>query len=212
MKTNRKSKARHLFAAAVMGAFLLLLMPTAAHAAPAYGFGAGQGRTQPVLENDFHTAAWDRFNYNYEFTSGADHRYELGRPTTWNGNVPADIFNANIRRDRHVAFVPPRYGTFSGHIPTYPRNDFFPQPVHPAFWQPFELENPNAIPQFDTLRMGVNAPALGNPMNMHHVGQQAVLPHTSMGENGLPPAGWSPVQGAFGEQSLFLPPTSLINP
>ena len=207
-----KTKMKHLFTVAVMGAFLFILLPMTAQAAPPYGFGAGQERTQPVLENDFHTAAWDRFSYNYEFTSGADHRYELGRPTTWNGNVPADIFNANIRRDRHVAFVPPRYGIFSGHIPTFPHNDFFPQPVHPAFWQPFQLENPNSLSSFDTLRMGVNAPALGNPMNMHHVGQQAVLPNTSMGQNNLPPAGWSPVQGTFGEQSLSLPPTSLLNP
>jgi len=205
-------KIKHLLTAAVMGAFLLALMPMTVFAAPPYGFGAGQGRTQPIIENDFHTAAWDRFSFNYEFTSGADHRYELGRSTTWNGNVPADIFSANIRRDRHVAFVPPSYGIFSGHIPTFPRNDFFPQPVHPAFWQSFELENPHALPAFDTLRMGANAPALGNPMNMHHVGQQAVLPNTSMGQNNLPPAGWSPVQGTFGEQSLFLPPTSLLNP
>jgi len=126
-------KTKHLFIAAIMGAFLLLLLPLAAHAAPPYGFGAGQGRTQPIVENDFHTAAWDRFVFNYEFTSGADHRFELGRPTTWNGDVPVDIFSANIRRDRHVAFVPPRYGVFSGYIPTFPRNDFFPQPANPAF-------------------------------------------------------------------------------
>jgi hypothetical protein len=207
-----KTKIKHLFTASVIGAFLFILLPMTAYAAPAYGFGAGHGRTQPVNENDFHTAAWDRFSFNYEFSSGADHRFELGRPTTWNGDVPADIFSANIRRDRHVAFVPPRYGIFSGHIPTFPQNDFFPQPVHPAFWQPFELENPHALPAFDTLRMGANAPAQGNPINMHNVGQQGVMPNTSMGENNLPPAGWSPVQGVFGEQSLFLPPTSLISP
>ena len=175
-----KSKFKFLFTAAVMVAFLLVLMPMTIYAAPPYGFGAGQGRTQPIIENDFHTAAWDRFSFNYEFTSGADHRFELGRPTTWNGNVPTDIFSANIRRDRHVSFVPPSYGVFSGHISTFPRNDFFPQPVHPAFWQPIELNNPNVIPSFDTLRMGVNAPSHGNPINIHHVGQQTFLPPTSL--------------------------------
>ena len=207
-----KTKFMYLFTAALVGAFLFIV-PMTAHAAPPYGFGAGQGRTQPINENDFHTAAWDRFSFNYEFTSGADHRFDLGRPTTWNGNVPPDIFNANIRRDRHVAHVPPRYGVFSGHIPTFPRNDFFPQPVHPAFWNTFELENPNILPAFDTLFMGVNAPALGNPMNMHNVGQQGVLQNTSMGDSSMPLGGWAPTQGTWGNQgqSVFLPPTS-INP
>ena len=202
-------KTKRFLTAALMGAFLLFLLPMTAYAAPEFGFGAGQGRTQPINENDFHTAAWDRFSFNYEFTSGADHRFDLGRPTTWNGDVPTDIFSANIRRDRHVALVPPRYGIFSGYIPTFPRNNFFQQPVHPAFWLSPELENPNALAAFDTLRMGVNAPALGNPMNMHNVGHQAVLPVTS---SDMPPDGWSPVQGVFSEQTLFLPHTSVLNP
>jgi hypothetical protein len=205
-----KTRIKHILTASVIGVFLLMFMPGAAIAAPSYGFGAGHGRTQPINENDFHTADWDRFGFNYEFTSGADRRYDLGRPTTFSGNVPADIFSANIRRDRHVASVPPSYGVFSGHIPTFPQNDFFPQPVHPAFWQSFEQENPHSLPAFDTLRMGANAPALDNPMNMHNVGQQAILPNTSISDGNMPPAGLT--QGVFGEQTLFLPPTSLASP
>jgi len=191
-----KKKMFYLFIASIIGAFLLLPITVYAAGTPAprYGFGAGQGRTQPINENDFHTAAWDRFTFQYEFSSGVNHRYELGRPTTWNGNVPVDIFSANVRRDRHVAFVPPRYGIFSGHIPTFPHNGFFQQPLHPAFWSSFELQNPNALSTFDTLSMGVNAPVLGNPMNMHHVGQQAVFSPTT---SDIPPAGG------------FLPPTSV---
>ena len=179
MKKGHNAKMKYLFTAAVLGAFLLLLMPMTTHGAPPYGFGAGNGRNQPITENDFHTAAWERFIFFYEFISGADHRYELGRPTTWNGTVPADVFTANIRRDRHVSFVPPSYGIFSGYIPTFPRNDLFPQPVHPAFWQFLEWENPNLLSVFDTLFMGVNAPPQGN-------------------------------QSAFGDEGMFLPPTSLF--
>ena len=205
-----KNRMKHLFCAAIMGAFLMIALPVIAYATntspiPPNGFGAPQSLTYPATINDYHTDSSERFSYNYYFTSGVDYRYDLGRSTTFTGSVPVDMFNANIRRDRHVAFVPPNYGRFSGYIPTFPRSDFFPQPVHPSFWQSFELENPNALSIYDTLRMGANAPTLGNPMNMHHVGQQGVLPPTS---SDMPPGGWIPAQPLPGEGG-FLPPTSI---
>jgi hypothetical protein len=156
------------------------------HAAPQHGFGRDPGRIQPVLENDFHTAQWDRFQFNYQFTSGTDHRFELGRPTTFNGFVPVDISTVNVRRDSNVSLRPPLYGIFSGHLDTDPSNRFFPQPVNPNFHQPFVLESPNVDPRFDTLQMGANAQPIGNPMNMQqNVGSSAgsgeFLPPTSIG-------------------------------
>ena len=66
------------------------------YAAPQHGFGQGQGRTGPVLENDYHTAAWERFHFNYHFESGMDYRFDLGWPTTWDGFVPVDVYSVNF--------------------------------------------------------------------------------------------------------------------
>jgi len=166
--------------------WLLLMLATSVtvYAAPQHGFGTGQGRTDTVNENDFHTAAWDRFSFNYQFTSGSDHRFELGRPTTFNGFVPVDVHTVNIRRDANVSLRPPSYGIFSGHFPTEPSNRFFPQPVNPHFHQPMHMHSPNLDPRFDTLQQGVNAQPIGNPMNMHqNVSGGEFLPSTSIGTN-----------------------------
>ena len=160
---------------------LMLAMSVTAYAAPQHGFGRGQGRTDTVNENDFHTAAWERFSFNYQFTSGSDHRFELGRPTTWGGFVPVDVHSANIRRDANVSLRPPSYGIFSGHFPTEPSNRFFPQPVNPHFHQPQHLHNPNLNPRFDTLQQGVNVQPIGNPINIHqNVSGGEFLPPTSI--------------------------------
>jgi hypothetical protein len=163
---------------------LLTAMSTTAYAAPQHGFGRGQGRTDTVNEQDFHTSQWQRFNFNYQFTSGSDHRFELGRPTTFSGFVPADVFTVNIRRDANVSLRPPSYGIFSAVLPTEPTNRLFPQPVNPHFHQPFQLQDPNNNPRFDTLGHGVNAAPVGNPFNMHNVSAGEFLPPTSV----LPPA------------------------
>ena len=169
--------------------FLVIILFTAlmfasqvtAQAAPQHGFGAGQGRTDTVNENDFHTAAWDRFSFNYQFISGSDHRFELGRPTTFNGFVPVDVFSVNMRRDANVSLRPPQYGVFSGFIPTEPSNLLFPQPVNPHFHSAFTLNDPNINPAFDTLQIGANAQPIGNPMNMHqNVSTGEFLPPTSV--------------------------------
>ena len=157
------------------------------HAAPQHGFGRDPGRIQPVNVNDFHTAQWDRFHNNYIFTSGMDYRFDLGRPTTFNGFVPVDVFSVNFRRDANVSLQPPRYGVFSGIISTDPSNRFFPQSVNPNFHRPFELENPNVIPVFDTLRLGTNAQPLGNPMDIQTTNTPASTPSTNSGGGFLPP-------------------------
>jgi len=178
-------------APAVVGAFLMsaALSPMTVHAVHP-GFGYGHGRTAPVNVNDFHTPVWERFSHNYTFHSGANHRYELGRPTTFNGTVPQDVFSANMRRDANVAFSPPSYGIFSGVLPTMPTNPLFTQPANPHFANPWETSNPNTISHFDTLQQGANLQPQGNPMNMFDVDRQGsnvqgtgFLPSTSIGIN-----------------------------
>ena len=166
-----------------------------AQAAPQYGFGTGQGRTDTVNANDHHTDSWDRFSHNYRFSSGGNYRHELGNPTTFNGFVQADVFTANVRRDANVTAVPPRYGIFSGRVQTRPSNSLFPPPQNPAFANTFPQANPNADPRFDTLQMGANAPNIGNPMNIHNVGQQGALQGTGIGGDGIRPEGTSNATG-----------------
>lgn len=168
--------------AAIVWIVLMLAIQVTVYAAPQHGFGQGQGRNGAINENDFHTAAWDRFHFNYHFISGSNHAYELGRSTSFHGFVPVDVFSVNMRRDANVSMLPPSYGVFSGHVPTDPSNRLFQQPVNPNFHQPFMLESPNLHTTFDTLQMGVNAQPIGNPMNMHqNVTTGSFLPHTSIG-------------------------------
>jgi hypothetical protein len=167
---------------------LISITQVTAHAAPQYGYGRGQGRTDSVNINDYHTSSWDRFSHNYQFSSGADYRFDFGRPTTYSGFVPVDALSVNIRRDANVALQPPSYGVFSGFIPTEPSNRLFPQPVNPNYHQLVELESPNVNSRYDTLQMGVNAEPLGNfesnrsQMNMQNVGTGEFLPPTSIRE------------------------------
>ena len=173
--------------AALTGFFVLLfmmVMQVAVQAAPQHGFGRDPGRIQPINVNDHHTSQWDRFHFNYIFTSGMDYRSDLGRPTTFNGFVPPNVHNVNFRRDANVSLRPPSHGIFSGNFATDPSNRFFQQPVNPHFHRPFELGNPNANANFDTLQMGVNAP-VGNQANWHNTG----IPANSSSSSGgfLPP-------------------------
>ena len=146
-----------IFASAFLLLGLVIAFPATVQAAPQHGFGRNPGRIQPINENDFHTNQWNRFHNNYHFTSGMNYRYDLGRPTTFDGFVPVDVFSVNLRRDANVSLRPPGYGVFSGVFSTEPSNRFFPQPVNPNFHMPIELQNPNVISHFDTLQMGANA-------------------------------------------------------
>ena len=180
-KINGNKKFIIISFGAILWLVLMFAMSATVHAAPQHSFGTGQGRNGRANENDFHTASWERFSFNYQFTSGPDHRFELGRPTTFNGFVPADVFTVNIRRDANVSLRPPSYGIFSGHIPTTPSNHLFPQPVNPHFHQPFQLQDPGLNPRFDTLQQGVNAQPIGNPVNVQQgANTGGFLPPTSV--------------------------------
>ena len=165
---------------------LILATQVSIQAAPQHSFGAGQGRTATVSENDWHTAEWERFWFNYHFVSGSDHRFELGQPTSFNGAVPFCPFSVNMRRDAQVSFQPPSYGIFSGNFPTPQSNQFFHQPVNPHFHQPNHWQNAMLDPRFDTLQQGVNAQPFGNSMNVQTSTQQnnnnsgGFLPPTSI--------------------------------
>ena len=180
---------KKIFIKIAVGAMLLVtLAPTNTQASPPYGFGQGHGRTAPVNVNDYSSPVWERFRFNYTFESGPNHRYELGRPTTFSGTVPQNVFTVNTRRDSNVAFSPPSYDVFSGEIPTMPSNPLFPQPVNPHFTNPWETHNPNVISRFDTIQQGVNFQPQGNQMNMFNVDSSGpnlhgsgFLPSTSIG-------------------------------
>ena len=181
--TKQKNWKQIIPVIVAVAVFLIIAATQAvsAYAAPQHGFGRDPGRIDTVNENDFHTSQWDRFHYNYQFTSGNDHRFELGRPTTFNGFVPVDVFSVNMRRDANVSLRPPRYGVFSGFIPTEPSSRFFPQPVNPNFHQPFMIESTALDPRFDTLQQGINQQPLGNPMNVQqNVTTGEFLPPTSI--------------------------------
>jgi hypothetical protein len=185
-QTNSKSNSK-LFAAAFGAIFCVILLMatgTTAYAAPQHGFGQSPSRQDTVNEQDFHTSQWDRFNANYQFTSGSDHRFDLGRSTTYSGFVPVDVFTVNMRRDANVSLRPPSYGVFSAELPTQPSNHLFAQPANPHFHPGFQMQDPNRNPAFDTLGHGVNAAPVGNPFNMQNVGAGEFLPPTSV----LPPA------------------------
>ena len=215
---KQKTRKRIITLLATMITILLTVQFTAIAASPQGGFSPADMQN-PVNASDIHAPVWERFNYSYHFTSGMNYRYDLGRPTTFDGFVPQNVYTANIRRDAMVSLRPPAYGVFSGFIPTEPVSHFFPQPVNPNHWRPTvssELENPNVIPRYDTLRLGVNAPSNSNPIN--NVGG-TVSQNTSIGidggmsrsfhitENGVPSGNSSSMTtlGASG----FLPPTSI---
>ena len=196
---TKKQNVKRIIPVIVAVAVVLLLAifnGTTVQAAPAHGFGQGQGRTDTINEQDFHTSSWERFNFNYQFTSGSDHRFELGRPTQFNGFVPVDVFTVNMRRDANVSLRPPSYGIFSGQLPTDPTSRFFQQPVNPNFHQPFMIHSTQLDPRFDTLGHGVNFEPVGNPMNIHTTGAPAIT---------------QPSGGGSTNSSGFLPPTSIGN-
>lgn len=229
IKINRK----FITGLVMVGIWLALMAASqvTVQAAPQHGFGRNDGRIAPINVNDFHTSQWDRFHFSYEFSSGMDYRFDLGRPSTFDGFVPVDVHTANFRRDANVSLRPPRYGIFSGNIPTEPSNRLFPQPVNPNFNRVNQLGNPNIDPRFDTLGHGANAPNVGNPINMHNVSTPGRLPNSSIGGNDVVPHGannmtgnWLENDGAVFSQSGnssyqvttqfpegFLPPTSIGN-
>lgn len=168
--------------AAFICLFIMFAMQVTVQAAPQHAYGRDPGRIQPININDRHTNQWDRFHWNYQFRSGMDYRFDLGRATTFNGFVPPNVYWINFRSDAQVSLRPPGFGVFSGNFATDPSNRFFPQPVNPNFHQPNMWGDPNLNPSFDTLNLGANAPQ-GN----QHSHSNVSGPSNSGGSGFLPP-------------------------
>jgi len=166
--------------AVALFATLMFATQVTVQASPPHGFGQGQGREDIPNENDFHTAEWERFFFNYIFTSGPDHRVVLGQPTQFTGFVPVDVFTANFRSDAMVSLWPPSYGIFSGNIPTDPTSWFFTQPLNPNFAFNMAWDCPNTLALFDTLMQGVNAQNNASDPFSTNTGNGQWLPPTSI--------------------------------
>jgi len=152
------------------------------HGSP-YGFIWTNTNFAPV---DATNSTHGMFSFNYKFISGSDWRVDLGRPTTFNGTVDINIFNANVRSDKNVALFPPAYGIFSGEFMTDPTNPWFTQPVNPRFWYVNMPESPDGLRPFDTLQQGINSPntAMGeqSQVSINPLGTGGFLPSTSINE------------------------------
>ena len=185
--TKTRSKLMMFVLGLLAAGCMLLASPMMVYANQS--FNPPPARTQSAPEQQ-------RFNWSYEFESGMDYRFDLGRPTTFNGTVPQDVMTANVRRDANVSLQPPGPRTGNTIAPTDPSNWAFTQ-FQPnqnllhinGFWNPVEHQNPNALPFFDTMQHGVNAQPQGNQMGVH----------TNVQTSGAS-------QGGSGG---FLPPTSI---
>jgi len=133
MKRNTKKAggASAVAAALAVAAVVAISAPIGLYAntnPPAIG-AVGQGRTAPAnhttrpLENDFHTAHWQRFSHNYYFHTGPDYRLVLGQPTQTD-SIPANPAQSNIRRDAGASFNPPPGGFGNGVFATDVNNIF----------------------------------------------------------------------------------------
>ena len=157
--TTRKMKSMMRLVCCVLAAGLMMISPITAYASQS--FNPPIPRNQPV-------PAQQRFNWEFEFESGMDYRFDLGRPTTWNGVVPQDVFTANVRRDANVSHRPPEPRTGNTIAPTDPSNWAFTRQQNQlhqnGFWNPVEHQNTNALPHFDLTQQGVNSQPQGNSM------------------------------------------------
>ena len=187
MRTKNTNSRFIMFGIGLLAAGLMLISPMTVYASQP--FNPPIPRNQPAPQQQ-------RFNWSFEFESGMDYRFDLGRPTTFHGVVPQDPMTANVRRDANTSLRPPGPRTGNTITPTDPSNWAFNR--HPnqqnqlhqnGFWNPVELQNTNAMPRFDLQQHGVNASPQGNPMGIH----------TSVQTSGAS-------QGGSGG---FLPPTSI---
>ena len=185
MTTTKTRSKLMMFAFGLLAAGMMFVSPMTAYASQS--FNPPPARTQPAPEQQ-------RFNWYYEFESGMDYRFDLGRPTTFNGVVPQDVFTANVRRDANVSYRPPGPRTGNTIIPTDPSNWAFTQQqnhLHQnGFWNPVWHQDTNAMPMFDTMQHGINAAPQGNTMGFQtnvqtggasQGGSGGFLPPTSIG-------------------------------
>jgi len=187
--TKRKASKFMMYGFGLLAAGLMLISPMTVYANQS--FSPPPARTQPAPPQQ-------RFNWHYEFESGMEYRFDLGRPTVFHGNVPQDVMTANVRRDANTSMRPPTPRTGNTIAPTDPSNWAFTQfqphqnQLHQnGFWNPVEHQNANAMPRFDLQQQGINASPQGNPIGIQ----------TNVQTNGAS-------QGGSGG---FLPPTSIGN-
>jgi len=183
--TTKKRNKLTMLGLGLMAAGLILFSPITAHAAP---------QANPPLPRSQPAPEQQRFNWSYEFESGMNYRFDLGRPTTFHGVVPQNPMTANVRRDANVSLRPPGPRTGNTITPTDPTNWAFAnqrnQVQANGFWSPVEHQNPNAMPGFDLQQHGVNTQPQGNPMGIQtnvqtsgasQGGSGGFLPPTSIG-------------------------------
>jgi hypothetical protein len=189
---RKRFRGRHYFRCILLGlgvltAMLFLVSPINVFANQS--FTPPPARSQPA-------SVQQRFNWAYEFENEIDFRFDLGRPTTWNGVVTQDVFTANVRRDANTSLIPPGPRAGNTITPTDPSNWAFwrqqNQLRQNGFWNPVELQNTNVMPRFDLQQHGVNANPQGNPMGIQtnvqtggasQNGSGGFLPPTSIGGN-----------------------------
>ena len=82
MKTTKIGRRIIMFAMGLLSVGMVLFSPITAYASQP--FNPPIPRNQPAPEQQ-------RFNWFYEFESGMDYRFDLGRPTTWHGVVPQEV-------------------------------------------------------------------------------------------------------------------------
>ena len=162
--TTRKGRSMfRMFGIGVLAAMLMMLVSPMT----ALAFNPPPALNQPAPEQQ-------RFDWYYEFESGMDYRFDLGRPTTHHGAVQQDVMTANVRRDANASFRPPGPRVGNTITPTDPSNWAFTRQQHHVqingFWHPVEHHNTNALPHFDTMQQGVNS----------NQGDSGFLPPTSI--------------------------------
>jgi hypothetical protein len=198
MTTKKMMSKLMVLGFGLIAAGLMLIAPVKAHANQIVNPPIPRSQPAPVQQ---------RYNWSYGFESGMNYRYDLGKPTVWNGVVPQDVYTANVRRDANVSYKPPGPRTGNTITPTDPSNWAFTRQQNQlhqnGFWNPVELQNPNVMSRYDLTQQGVNSQPQGNPMGIQ----------TNVQTNGASQAAWSsssrserPDSGGSGG---FLPPTSI---
>ena len=188
MTTRETVKKLMMFGLSALSAGIIMLSPMTAYASQS--FNPPPARTQPSPQGQ-------RFDWVYDFESGMNFRFDLGRPTTFNGVVPQDVMTANVRRDANVSHRPPTPRTGNTIAPTDPSNWAFARHNNSqnqlrvnGFWSPMEHQNPNTLPRFDMAQRGANMQPQGNPIGIHtnvqtsgasQGGSSGFLPPTSIG-------------------------------
>ena len=156
------------------------------------------------LENDFHTATWERFHHNYQFSSGPDYRWALGKPSQTD-MMSHNPNQRNIRRDAGAAFNPLPAEFFNGVFPTERNNIFAMQSSIDFAWNTTNFASTNTTD-------------LGFAGNSNNAGSFGGERHRGVGmtsDTGASTSIFGTSLGSAGVDSALsgqmLPPTSILN-